>query len=143
MKVIFLKDVKGTGRRGEIREVSDGYAKNFLLPKSIAEPATERVIGEINRANAAAEKEAAEFKDKIKKLEEAGELEFKIKTGKKGEIYGSITREDIERELRNRGFGNVEAKLSKPIREIGKHEAEISIGRGVSGKIKISVSPEK
>lgn len=142
MKVIFLKDVKGVGRRGEIKEVSDGYAKNFLLPKNIAEPATERVMGEINRANAAAEKEAAGFKDRIKKLEEAGELQFKLKTGKKGEIYGSITREDVERELKNKGFGHIEVKLAKPIKETGKHEVEISIGRGISGKINISVNPE-
>jgi large subunit ribosomal protein L9 len=57
MKVIFLKDVKGTARRGEIREVSDGYAKNFLLPKGIAEPATGKAIGEINRANEAVQKD--------------------------------------------------------------------------------------
>jgi large subunit ribosomal protein L9 len=142
MRVIFLKDVKGTGRRGEIKEVSDGYAKNFLLPKGIAEPATERAVGEINRANEAIKKVAEGFKDKIKKLEESARLEFKIKTGKKGEVYGSITNEDVEKELKSKGFGNIEARLAKPIKEIGDYEVEISIGRGVTGKIKISVIPE-
>ncbi len=142
MKVIFLKDVKGTARRGEIREVSDGYAKNFLLPKGIAEPATGKAIGEINRANEAVQKEIDGFKEKIKRLEESGELEFKLKTGKKGEIYGSVTREDVERELKKKGFAHVEARLAKPIREAGRHEVEVSIGRGVTGKINISVNPE-
>jgi large subunit ribosomal protein L9 len=151
MRVIFLKDIKGTARKGEIKEVSAGYAKNFLLPKNIAELATERVISEMDRANAAEEKEIAGFRDRIKELEEAGELEFKLKTGKKGEVYGSITREDIEKKVNEvfrkakseKSLGHIEVKLVKPIREIGKREIEIKIGRGISGKINISVNSEQ
>lgn len=142
MKVIFLKDVKGTSRRGEVKEVSDGYAKNFLLPKGFAKPATEQVVKEIEKIRATEEKEVADFKERINQLEGMEMLEFRLKTGKKGETYGSVNKEEIENELKKRGFKNIEARLAKPIKELGEHEAEISIGRGITGKIKVFIKSE-
>jgi large subunit ribosomal protein L9 len=142
MKVIFLKDVKGTARKGEIKEVSDGYARNFLIPRQIASIATDQVIREINQAKVADEKEAHDFKDKIKELESVGPIEFKLKTGKKGEIYDSVTKEEIEKELKKRGFDHVEVRLPKPIREIGSQEVEVTIGKGIVGKITVTTKSE-
>jgi len=142
MKVIFLKDVKGTARQGEIKEVSLGYARNFLFPKKIASIATEQAVKEIARVKEDEKKQADDFRDKIKQIENMGAIEFKLKTGKKGEIYDSVTKEDIEKELEKRGFSHIEVRLLKPIREIGDQEVEITIGKGVAGKITVATKSE-
>ena len=142
MKIIFLKDVKNVGRRGEIKEVSDGYAKNFLLPRGIAKLATSEVINNINQARIAIENEVAKEKEKIKQLESEVKLEFKLKTGKKGEVYGSVTREEITKALRQKNYNDIEVLLQKPLKEIGGHAINISIGKGIVGKINILVKSE-
>ena len=141
MKVIFLKDVKGAGRSGEIKEVADGYAKNFLFPRKLAELATAEAIKEIEQKSERQKKEELALKEKVSELEKSDALEFELKTGEKGEVYGSVTREDIERKLEERGFKNIEARVVRPIKELGEHEIEISAGRGITGKIKINTSP--
>ena len=142
MKIIFLKDVKNVGRHGEIKEVSDGYAKNFLLPQGIAKLATAEVINNINQARVATENEVAKEKEKIKRLESEEKLEFKLKTGKKGEVYGSVTREEIIKALRQKNYSDIEVLLQKPLKQIGEHAVDISYGKNVIGKINIIIKPE-
>ena len=142
MKIIFLKDVKNVGRRGEIKEVSDGYAKNFLLPRSIAELATAEVINNINQARIATGKEIAKKQEKIKRLENEVVLEFKLKTGKKGEVYGSVTREEIMKALQQKNYSDIEVRLLKPLKQIGEHVVDVSFEGGVTGKINVIVKPE-
>ncbi|MFA4999453.1 MAG: 50S ribosomal protein L9 [Parcubacteria group bacterium] len=139
MKIIFLKDIKNVGRTGDIKEVADGYAKNFLLPQKIAELATERTVRENNQKNIAVEKKIAELKEKLEAVRNTP-LAFHLNTGEKGEVYSSVTKEDITEELKKKGFGQVLIRLEKPIREIGEHEVEINIGKGVTGRIRINVS---
>jgi large subunit ribosomal protein L9 len=141
MKVIFIQDVKNIGRKGEIKEVSDGYAKNFLIARGFAEPATAKIVNEVKQKEASVEKEAGEFKKKLEALSSSGNIEFRLRTGKKGEIYNSVTKEDIEAELKKKGFHGVDVRLSKPIRDISDTQVEVSIGRGVTGKITVSVKP--
>lgn len=143
MKVIFLQDVRNVGRKGEIKEVSDGYARNFLIAKKLAAPATIRNTSAVEEKEVMAERKANEFKNKIELINESEKIDFELKTGKKGEIYGSVTKEDIESKLKSKGFHDVEVRLAKPIREVGDHEIEVSIGRGVTGKIHISVKPKE
>jgi len=142
MKIIFLKDVKNVGRRGEIKEVSDGYAKNFLLPRGIAELATTEIINNINQARIATEKGVAKKQEKIKKLESEVVLEFKLKTGKKGETYGSVTREDIIETLQQKNYSDIEIQLLKPLKQIGEHTVDISYGNNATGKLNIIIKPE-
>jgi len=142
MKIIFLKDVKNVGRRGEIKEVSDGYAKNFLLPRGIAELATAEIINNINQARAATEKEVAKKQEKIKRLTSEVILEFKLKTGKKGETYGSVTQEDIIEALQQENYGDIEVQLLKPLKQIGEHAVDISYGNNATGKLNIVINPE-
>ena len=142
MKIIFLKDVKNVGRRGEIKEVSDGYAKNFLLPQGIAKLATAEVINNINQARIAIENEVAKEKEKIKQLESEEKLEFKLKTGKKGEVYGSVTREEIIKTLRQKNYSDIEVLLQKPLKQVGEHAVDISYGKNAIGKINIVIKPE-
>ena len=141
MKVLFLKDIKGVGRKGEIKEVSDGYARNMLFPKMIAEPATHDAEKRLKDKRASEEKKANDFSLKIKEIE-GKSFSFPIRVGEKGEIYGSVKKEDIEKKLKNEGLSGALVMLDKPIRHIGEHEIEVTIGRGVKGKINISVVPE-
>lgn len=141
MKVIFLRDVKNVGRKGEIKEVADGYAKNFLLAKGLASPANQKNVRDVEQKAGSIEKEENEFKSRMESLRGSGALEFRLKMGSKGEVYSSVTKEDIEKELKKKGFNGVEARLQKPIRNLGEFEVEVSIGRGVTGKITVSVKP--
>ncbi|MCK9497769.1 MAG: 50S ribosomal protein L9 [Candidatus Colwellbacteria bacterium] len=142
MKVIFIQDVKNVGRKGDVKNVSDGYAKNFLLPRGVAKTATGDNLKQVKDKKEAVEKEKSEFIKKAEDLRRMPPLEFSIKSGKNGEIYGSIAKNDIEKKLEELGLKNVSVKLDKPIRETGEKEIEITIGRGISSIIKISVSAE-
>jgi large subunit ribosomal protein L9 len=142
MKVIFIQDVKNVGRKGEIKSVSDGYAKNFLLPKAMAKIATGDNLKQVIDKKQQKEKEKADFIEKADKLKEMPPLEFSVKAGKNGEIYGSVAKNDIENKLKELGFKNISVKLDKPIRKTGEREIEITIGRGVNSRVKISVSAE-
>ncbi|MCK9187242.1 MAG: 50S ribosomal protein L9 [Candidatus Colwellbacteria bacterium] len=142
MKVIFIQDVKNVGRKGDVKNVSDGYAKNFLLPRGVAKAATGDNLKQVKDKKEAVEKEKSEFIKKAEDLRRMPPLEFSIKSGKNGEIYGSIAKNDIEKKLEELGLKNVSVKLDKPIRETGEKEIEITIGRGISSIIKISVSAE-
>jgi large subunit ribosomal protein L9 len=141
MRVIFLQDVKSIGRKGEIKEVSDGYAKNFLLARGFAAPATAKSVNDAKQKEASMEKEVGDFKNKLESLNSSGKIEFRLKTGKKGEVYSSVTKEDIESELGKKGFHGIDVRLPKPIRDIGETQVDVSIGRGVTGKVTVSVMP--
>ncbi|MFA5052497.1 MAG: 50S ribosomal protein L9 [Parcubacteria group bacterium] len=138
MRVIFLKDIKNVGRVGDIKEVTDGYAKNFLLPKRFAKLATKESLGEMNQKTAAEEKTAADFRKKIEVIKNTP-LTFHLKTGEKGEVYNSVTETEIEKELKKKNFGKVKVHLEKPIRTFGEYEVEIGIGHGTTGIIRITV----
>lgn len=142
MKVILLQDIKGIGRRFDIKEVKDGYARNFLLPKNLAEPAAPQALRRLMEAK---EKHAAEREKKIDLLkEETKGLEnavfgFKLPTGEKGSVFGSVTARDIENELRERGIRNVRVEIDKPLKTLGEHEIQIDLGEGLKTKIKILI----
>lgn len=144
MKVILLKDVKGTGKSGEIKEVSDGYAKNMLIKKGLAKEAT---AVEINSLNIAKEAEQFHRAEEIKAIKEecqrvnGKEIICKIKSGENGKIFGSVTSKEIADTLISQGY-NVDKKkivLPSPIKNIGTYEIEIKFMPEVSAKIKLVV----
>ncbi len=143
MKVILLQDVKGVGKRYDVKEVSDGYARNFLLPKRVAEVATKENLDRLERQKAAwaAEREVrvAKFKEEAKKLE-ALVLNFTLKAGEKGEAFGSVTESDIKRELAQSGFPDVKLELPKHIKTFGEHLVPADLGEGVKANLKVIVS---
>ena len=98
MKVILMADVKGTGKKGEMHEVSDGYARNFLLPRKLAKEATVQAVGEMHAKNEAdafhAEVRRQEAEALAKKLEGI-KVEIKAKAGEGGKLFGSVTIKDI------------------------------------------------
>lgn len=140
MKVILLQDVKGLGKKLDVKDVSDGYAKNALLPKNLAKAATPEDIENLDAQKALQLKRLKEEKEKLLKLSgelNKKELKFLVKTGAKKEVFGSVTADMIKIALRKEGIETDKINLVKPLRELGEHEVEIALGMGVSGKVKV------
>ena len=141
MKVILLKDVKGTGKKGEMKEVSDGYAINFLLPKKMAIVADNTAVKELNEKNKAAENKAQkEYEAAVelgKKMEEMNIVMYS-KAGDGGRLFGSITSKDIAEQLKKQHDIVVDKRkvlLNEPIRVLGSTNVEIKIHQKVITKI--------
>ena len=137
MKVILLKDVKGTGKKGEMKEVSDGYARNFLLPKKMAIVADNTAVKELNEKNKAAENKAQkEYEAAVelgKKMEEMNIVMYS-KAGDGGRLFGSITSKDIAEQLKKQHDIVVDKRkvlLNEPIRVLGSTNVEIKIHQKV------------
>jgi large subunit ribosomal protein L9 len=147
MKVIFLKDVP-KGKKGEIKEVADGYARNFLLPKGMALPATPAAI----KAAKAMSDEKAESQtrqheelSRIVQELEGKELHFKAKAGVKGRLHGAITTASIADELsRLTGFDidKKKVELEEPLHHLGSYDVTINLGTGTEAKIKVIIEEE-
>lgn len=145
MKVIFLKDVKGTAKKGELKEVSDGYARNFLIPRGIAKEATEMSMNEFNQQRAAesfrkekAEEHAQEMAEKLKLLS----VTIHSKAGEGGKLFGSITSKDIsERLQKEHGIEMDKRKivLEEPLKTLGSHVVPVKLHPNVSGEIKVQI----
>ena len=149
MKVLFLDTVKGVAKKGDIKSVPDGYARNFLFPKNLAAPATDTVVERVQHQKAVAEQEQKAVRERIQgMLRDIRErhLTFGLKTDAKGSIFGSISKDAIATELRNIGwFGKEHFDLhpEHPIKEFGEHSIPIRFDHGISGTIRIKVEPTK
>jgi len=144
MKVILCKDVKGQGRKGDVVNVSDGYANNFLLKNGLALPANQANMNINNRQKENEAKRIAEETAKAKVVAEKLKdvtLAFEIEMGERGKAFGSITGKEISEELGKMGY-TVDKKdvvLDKPIKTEGAFEVELKLYKGVSCKLKINV----
>jgi len=147
MKVIFLKDVP-KGKRGEIKEVADGYARNFLFPKGMALPATPSATKE---AKLLLDKKVEhqdrqhEEQSKIAQELEGKELHFKAKAGAKGRLHGSITSSNIAEELSRLTGLEIDKKrveIDEPLHQLGSHEVVINLGTGTEAKIQVIIEEE-
>ena len=138
MIVILNKDVKGTGKAGDVVKVSDGYARNMLIPKGLATEATQGNIRHLEKQKAiAAEKKAEEKAAAKKQAEKIGKLTVTIKTkaGDGGKIFGSITSKDIAEGLKSQHGIEVDKKkiqLSSPIKQTGEMSVDIKLYSEVS-----------
>lgn len=146
MKVILTQDIKSVGKKGQILDASDGYARNYLLPKKMA------VIADSSNLNALKTKQEAnkyrkdmsmasakELSEKMKDFE----LVFKIKAGENGKIFGSVTAKDIADQLNQKYFVEVDKKkvmLAEAIKTLGSYQIEIKLYEGITGKVKVNVS---
>ncbi len=149
MKVVFIEDVPNVARAGEIKEVADGYGRNYLIPKKLAVLADARATQIIEaqkkrRVRLEAETEA-EMRELAKQVEGV-EIAIKAKAGTKDRLYGSITNADIADEL-NRSAGLVidkrKIELEKPIQEIGSYDVSIRLTKDIIPRIKLSVIEEE
>ena len=148
MKVIFLEDVKGKGKKGEIKEVPTGYAQNFLIKKNLAKEANAQAIGELRGKQKSQEKAHAEMLAeaqaiKAKLEEEATVVAFTEKVGPDGRTFGSITNKKIADELQKQ-FGlkidKRNIKVDSPIRSIGLIDVPVKIYQDVTSVIRLRVT---
>ena len=144
MKVILLADVKGTGKKGEIHEVSDGYARNMLIKKGLAKEATAVEVNSLRIKNEAQEfhrkEEEKRLRDLATKLNK-NVIVCKVKAGEKGRIFGSVTSQEIANSLVEQGY-QVEKRmisLKEPIKTLGHYNVEIKLMAGVIAKIVVKV----
>ncbi len=148
MKVILKEDVKGLGKKESMHEVSDGYARNFLLPRGLAVEASSANINVMNT------KKEAEMNKKAKELQQAKDLAeklkaitvvFKTKAGESGKLFGSITSKDVADKLLKDHKLDIDKKkinMSDALKSLGTYEAEVKLYPGVSGKLSIKVEQE-
>ena len=144
MKVILLQDVKGTGKKDDVVEVSDGYARNCLFKKKLAVEATAAGVNAIN-----GQKKAAEFHkaEEIRKWRETAasikgkEVTCFVKCGENGKVFGSVTSKEIADKLRELGYEIDKKKivLGDTLKTVGVYDAEIKFLPDVSAKIKLKV----
>lgn len=145
MQVILLQDVKGIGKAGAVAKVSDGYARNMLLPRGMAKEATPGNIKELERRQAELRAKRAEdlasAKEMAEKLEQLT-LTIKTKAGEGGRLFGAITSKDLSEELKKQFGFEIDKKkfvLDTPIKQVGETVVEIKLFSEVVGKCKVNV----
>ena len=147
MKVILLEDVRGSGKSGDVVNVSDGYARNMLIPRKLAVEATPQNIKQLEKKKEAIAKKFAEDKaaalEMKKKLEEVT-IEVKTRAGQNGKVFGSVTSADIAEALKAQGFDIDKKKiqLDSPIKATGTTDVNVKLFTEVAGKIKVNVVSE-
>ncbi|MFC6463493.1 50S ribosomal protein L9 [Marinilactibacillus sp. GCM10026970] len=146
MEVVLLKDVKGTGKKGEIKNVSDGYANNFLLKKGLAKEATNSAVKELSAKKNAMKREENEIleaaKQDKKKIEENA-IELHEKAAEDGRLFGSVTTKQIAKELEKQlGIKVDKRKLNQPMpmRAVGSQNVEVKLHKEVTAELTVRVT---
>jgi large subunit ribosomal protein L9 len=145
MKVVLLSDVKGQGKKGQVVNVSDGYARNFLFPKNLATPADNKIMNELKGKEEAKlrqielEKQAArEIAEKLQSVV----VKIKIQAGTDGRVYGSVTSKDIAEQLAAQHKIEVDKRkivLDAPIKTYGSYAIDVKLYPEIAGKINVVV----
>ncbi len=147
MRIILLEDVKKIGSKYEVKEVSDGYARNFLIPKGLAKVATEDSLEWADNMLALEEEKATKQLEKVgdsAKEMDGLEVEILVKIGDKGQLFKKIDKKDITTKLKEMGY-DIDKKqviLDEPIEDLGEHEVKIKFDHNLETQIKIIVSGE-
>lgn len=147
MKVIFLQDVKGQGKKGEVKEVSEGYARNFLIKQGLAQPAT---AGNVKMQEAHKKSEAKRKQEELEEAKKLGaimaetEITIKAKSGADGRLFGGVSTKQIAEELKKAGFKVDKRKimLDDPIRTLGYTNVPIKLHQEVTTTMKVHVIEE-
>lgn len=149
MKVILLRDVEGLGKAGDLKEVANGYARNYLMPRDMAAAATATLIANRDQRLASErrklEKQIEQNRQQAEQLNEVS-LTFKARVGKQGRLYGSITSQDIATGLRDAQNISIDRRLIElpnPIRATGTFSVPIKIAHKPEPKITVIVIPEE
>ena len=148
MKIILKQDVPNLGREGEVEEVADGYARNYLIPQGMAVKATPGALKDFEHRR----KVQATKHERLKKRAEslarrltAQTLTFEVKTGDTGQLYGSITNADIAEALKEQAGEEIDRHdipLSEPIRTVGEHFVPVHLLEDVEPQVRVVVKPE-
>lgn len=146
MKVILLEDVKSLGKKGQIVNVNDGYARNFILPKKLGLEATGKNLNYLKLQNANKEKlaqEVLEAAQELAKKIEAGKIVVPIKVGEGGRTFGSISTKEIAIEVKNQMGYDIDKKkiqLKDAIKTLGTHNVPIKLHQKVVAELKVNVT---
>jgi large subunit ribosomal protein L9 len=148
MKVILLQDVDSLGKKYEVKEVKDGYARNFLMPQKLAKAATKQALKWLADQKEVIEKEAEEDLKKAQELAsklDGVEVTISVKVGEKGQIFESITNQKISEKLNEMGFEvkKSQVKLENPIKELGEFPININLDHNLEAEIKLIVSGQE
>ncbi len=141
MLVLLTADVRGVGRRHELKEVADGYARNFLIAKKLAIPADEKGIATKTEHDLKEKVEIGKYQNEARKLEKQV-FTFTMKAGKHGEVFGSVTKKDLESALNEKGVKSAELMLEHPIKGTGEHLVDVSFSKGVHGTMRVHIKTE-
>ena len=144
MKVIFIKDVKGQGKKGEVKEVKDGYGMNYLIKNKYAVQATSSSLNKYNKEKqelALEENLLIKDMEDLKRKLEKEKISFKAKTGNQDQMFGTISVKQIKEKLSELGYKikKQDIHLEFPIQTLGFHEVEIELHKKVIAKIKIEI----
>ena len=148
MKVILLENIENTGEKYDVKEIKDGYARNFLIPKGLAKPATK---GNLKWAEDQKVKQSEKDQQDLEKIQETvtaldgNEFEFSVKVGKGDQLYESITSQKIVELLKKNNFSirKEQIQLKEPIKELGEFPIKINFKHNLEGEIKIIIVPEE
>ena len=145
MQVILLKDIKGTGKKGDLKEVADGYARNYMFPRGLAEEASKTNLNLLAQKKSSdtfkkqtQEAEAIEIKKQLKDFT----LLIKAKAGEENKLFGSMTSKDIEQELLSQKGLSIDKKkidLKEPIKTLGSFSVDLKLFTGVTSTLKVVV----
>lgn len=148
MKVIFVKQLSGTAKAGEIKEVNDGYAKNFLIAKGFAQVVTPQIQAKVEKESKEAETKKLKEIEKLHSLKadlEKRIFSVKVKVGDKGQIFSGVHEKDVAKALNDATKGNLEknqVELSAIIRELGEHQVKVKLASGINATVKIKVEAQ-
>lgn len=147
MKVILLKDSEKLGKKGEVKEVAEGFARNFLFPRDLAEPASESALKRLAQEKEEQAKKAEadlEITERVVGGLDGQEVEISAKMDESGKLYGSITSAKIAKVLKDKGFEvkPKQVKLIEPIKEAGEFDIALEFPHGLEASIKLIVSGE-
>lgn len=148
MKVILLQDIENLGKKYDVKNVADGYARNFLLPKGMAKLANKENLEWLKREK---EREAEKAEKMLKKVQELAaqvdgqEVVISVKIGKKGELFEKITKQKISEKLKEMGFAikKTQIELKEPIRELGEFPVKIYFDHGLEAEVRVIVAEEE
>ena len=148
MKIILLKDIPKLGKKFEIKDVSDGYAKNFLLLRGLAEAATTEKIKSIEARRNALEQEKQTQKENFERQAKqmaAWKLEFFLKVGEDKGVFGAISEKEIAEKLTEKGIAiaSEQIKMEKHLKDLGEHIVKIKLSPEIEAELKIVIKPEK
>lgn len=152
MKVIFLKDASGGSagwRKGQVKDVSDGYAQNFLIPKGFAALATSQILAKVEKEGKEAQNKKLKEIEKLNLLKheiEKRTFTLKVKVGEKGQVFGGVHEKDIAKAISDKMYieiGKTQVEFIGSIKELGEHQARVKLSNGIKANIKIKIEAEK
>jgi len=147
MRVLIKKHVQGVGDKGDIRDVADGYAQNYLIPQGLAEPVSAVALERIRRENKQKSKEAEQDLERVEKLAsdlEGYSIEFLAKASEEGRLYAAITAQKIVSKLKKKGFpiDKQHIVLPEPIKDLGDHEVRVQFPHGLEARIVVVIGED-